>query len=226
MRCQLPEDLSPPCFPDAMPLEIKASQIRAWMNSNKTALAKIQTLRLTNLGLTTVPPEIQLFFNLRSLCLSFNKLTGLPFEIQHLSKLGELHLSSNNFSSFPDEICSLEHLTHLNCAYNQMSSLPGSFSKLVNLSYLNLQHNQFCEMPNFRYLPNLKNLQILYNPFKKTPDFHSSELSLLPNTWTASSFSIQKKGPDQPHCCGNPSQNTSRPPERTVFADKASTRSS
>lgn len=97
-----------------------------------TALARIEEtaqsgadrLDLSDLGLTTLPPEIGQLTHLRSLDIGHNALTTLPSEIGNLTQLVVLHAMDNALTSLPAEIGNLKNLCVLELGDNQLTDLP------------------------------------------------------------------------------------------------------
>ncbi|MBP9841226.1 MAG: hypothetical protein KBC64_02235 [Simkaniaceae bacterium] len=83
------------------PME-QAHQIRVWMESNRTSLATIITLDLSNLGLSDIPPELTIYFpSLQDLSLRKNRFTTVP-DLSKLARLRTLNLSHNQLTVVPD----------------------------------------------------------------------------------------------------------------------------
>ncbi|MCA1900428.1 MAG: leucine-rich repeat domain-containing protein [Chloroflexi bacterium] len=152
-----------------------------------------ESLDLSGLGLTSLPPEIGRLTNLDSMLLFQNKLTSLPpeisqltglthlslwdnklsnlsLEIVQLTNLTELDLSKNQLTSLPPEIGQLASLQNLELSENQLTSLPPEIGQLTNLTKLDLFFNQLTSLPfELWKLPELKNLSISGNPFSEIP---------------------------------------------------------
>ena len=120
-----------------------------------TALKKIEacrlgrkrTLDLSDLGLSSLPPEIGQLTALTLLELVDNQLTSLPREIGQLTALTHLYLYGNQLSSLPPQIGQLTALTHLSLFSNQLSSVPPEIGQLTALTHLVLSHNQLSSLP-------------------------------------------------------------------------------
>ncbi|MEO1165060.1 MAG: leucine-rich repeat domain-containing protein, partial [Chloroflexota bacterium] len=82
---------------DLTPYEIAQQRIA------DVAESSVTELRLNNLQLTQVPPEIGNLTNLTELYLHSNDLTSLPPEIGNLTNLVSLSLYSNELTSLPPE---------------------------------------------------------------------------------------------------------------------------
>jgi Leucine-rich repeat (LRR) protein len=104
-------------------------------------------LRLDELQLTELPPEIGNLNNLQRLWLDSNQLSSLPPEIGNLTNLQTLYLQENQLSSLPSEIGNLTNLQTLYLQENQLSSLPSEIGNLNNLCRLHLASNQLQHLP-------------------------------------------------------------------------------
>ena len=106
-----------------------------------------RTLDLSDLGLSSLPPEIDQLTALTELHLDGNQLSSLPPQIGQLTALTELHLDGNQLSSLPPQIGQLTALTALSLAGNQLSSLPPQLGELTALTELYLYGNQLSSLP-------------------------------------------------------------------------------
>ena len=98
----------------------------------------------TNQNLTTVP-VVELFVNVTTLILSFNKINRLNAnDFQDYPKITDLYLDNNNISYIS----------------------PMAFYGLYNINNLYLYENAFEEFPDLRNITSLKNLQIQNNSIK------------------------------------------------------------
>ena len=89
------------------------------------------TLDLSGLGLTSVPPEIGQLTELTELDLSGNQLTSLPSEIGQLAELTELNLYGNHLALLPPEIWRLTKLEHLSLGGNELVKWSRGFEQLT-----------------------------------------------------------------------------------------------
>jgi hypothetical protein len=132
--------------------------------------------------------DLKELINLRTLSICNCSLNNLSLEFGELNKLETLSLSFNNFTNMPQCISKLENLKILAMAYNSLSKIPDF--NLKNLNSLNLEHNSIKYIPeNFKYLENLKELNLNSNPsieIKNLPKnliklyISNSNLSLFP----------------------------------------------
>jgi internalin A len=95
-------------------------RIKACLSQGK----KGTSLNLSDLGLTSLPPEIGQLSALTELYLNINQLTSLPPEIGELTALTLLYLSDNQLASLPAEIGQLKNLGQLYLHENPALDLP------------------------------------------------------------------------------------------------------
>ncbi|OYW76150.1 MAG: hypothetical protein B7Z37_09950 [Verrucomicrobia bacterium 12-59-8] len=103
---------------------------------------------LSNLGLTTLPPEIGRLTALTHLYLDNNQLSTLPSEIGQLTTLTWLDLENNQLSTLPPEIGQLAALSVLNLSSNQLSILSLAIGQLTSLTVLKLSYNHLRTLPS------------------------------------------------------------------------------
>jgi internalin A len=104
-------------------------------------------LDLSDLELTTLPPEIGSLATLKALYLQRNELSALPSEIGSLTALHTLDLGDNQLSVFPAEIGSLTALQTLDLSDNQFSVFPAEINSLTVLLTLDLSGNELSVLP-------------------------------------------------------------------------------
>jgi Leucine-rich repeat (LRR) protein len=114
---------------------LNAETIRAWMKNNPAELLTITVLKLNNLDLTVLPPEIGLLPNLEILNLKDNQLTMLPPEFGKLINLQELYLYGNPFPAMPPVFGKLINL-------KKFSLYDNRIRQQIDLHRLYLQNNQ------------------------------------------------------------------------------------
>ena len=144
------------------------------------AALRTTELKLSEMRLTSLPPEIAQLKNLRSLDLSKNLLTSLPPEIAQVAKLNVLDLGANQFTSVPAGILRLANLGMLNLGVNRLSSLPPEIGGLRDLFGLHLPANQLTALPpEIGQLTNLTHLYVWDNRLSSLPP----EIAHLKNLW-------------------------------------------
>jgi internalin A len=140
-------------------------------------------LRLSHLGLTTLPASIAKLRHLRALFLHDNELCDLspslsglkelqildlrnnkfcelPVFVGEFERLQELYLGSNKFTNLNAFITQLKNLQALGFADNQLRELPAAIGELKHLRALHLNDNKLRELPNS--IGTLKQLEHLY----------------------------------------------------------------
>ena len=127
-------------------------------------------LNLSDIGLTTLPPEIGKLTALKVLSLGSNQLTSVPTEIGKLTDLLVLDLGNNQFTMLPREIGKLTALRVLFLSDNKLTALPTEMSNLTALQTLILYSNKLTTLPT--RIGNLAALQGL--------DLRSNQLTTLP----------------------------------------------
>lgn len=130
-----------------------------------------ESLDLSKLGLTSLPPEIGHLTSLTQLDLSDNQLTSLLPEIGLLTSLTQLNLFNNQLTSLPSEIVQLTSLAILNLAINQLSSLPPEIVQLTSLTQLDLSRSQLITslLPEIVQLTSLKQLDLINSQLVSLP---------------------------------------------------------
>ena len=149
------------------------TEVLDYLIQNSEKFKKINTLSLSDCGLTELPKSIKELKDLTSLELRHNKLQNLPNEITQLSNLKKLDLRYNKIKSIPNAISKLSNLKALDLSINEIKSIPDEmfFSKLSNLEELNLSDNTIKSIPNaITQLSNLKKLDLRYNKIKSIPN--------------------------------------------------------
>jgi internalin A len=113
----------------------------------KAATDGVTHLNLAAKNLTSIPKEIELLTNLRTLSLSSNQLVSLPPEIGRLKNLKSLDLNNNRLSDFPVEIGELTSLKILDLSYNNLTELSPEIKNITNLEKLDVSHNKLTALP-------------------------------------------------------------------------------
>ncbi|MBP9841233.1 MAG: leucine-rich repeat domain-containing protein [Simkaniaceae bacterium] len=153
----------------------QAPQIRIWMEYHQTYLATIDILYLMNLGLSSIPPELEYYFpSLKILHLGGNNLTLVP-DFSNFPNLEELDLAKNRFTAVPN-FSNLPKLRRLHLSCNRLTTVP-NFSLLSCLDTLNLNYNRLTEAPDFSHFPHL-HPYLIGNQLPITPTAHQVEVGI------------------------------------------------
>ena len=109
--------------------------------------------------------EIQHFYALTNLDLSYMELEHMSGSIGKLTKLNILEVMCNELTDLPAQIGQLTNLHRLDCSFNGLRSIPPETGQLINLKQLFLSDNQLTDLPEeLRQLSNLKELDLSDNP--------------------------------------------------------------
>ena len=139
-------------------------------------LSKLRVLSFSNNVLKKLPPSFGNLKNLQSLNLRDNHLTKLPSIITTFHQLQALEFRSNSLNTLPDSIGHLTSLVFLDLSMNLIEKLPSSIKDLQNLKYLNLSDNPLRTIPS--ELGQLKALRYLALPNILAPTIPDSFLNL------------------------------------------------
>ncbi|CAJ0956075.1 unnamed protein product, partial [Mesorhabditis belari] len=167
--------------------EIRGGPSSSTVTKHMEMARKSRILQLKGANLKKVPDNIaELCDVLRNLELSQNRISSIPPFIGHFNQLKQLHLSANNLDSLPDEIGSLNALEVLNLSENSLGALPDSLSNCANLRTLNLDSNEFQRFPNVVIsLLNLDILNLAKNKIAELPEnideLNAAEVNLNQN---------------------------------------------
>ena len=104
-------------------------------------LPPLKVLNLTNVGIKTLPHDLQSLDSLEELILNSNQLETLPDPFRSLTSLKKLDLGWNNFTSLPDWIGVFINLEELNLSGNKFKTLPESMGFLSSLKILKIESN-------------------------------------------------------------------------------------
>lgn len=120
---------------------------------------KVYKLRLQKQKLESIPDEVFMFKNLRTLDLSKNNIKDIDTRIAELKYLENLDLSKNEIDTFPEVICEIRKLKVLKMSRNNMEEIPVQIENLGFLETLELWDNDFSVFPES--MSNLKSLKSL-----------------------------------------------------------------
>lgn len=157
------------------------------------ALARLTSLNLGGLGLTSLPPELGGLIQLDTLYLWGNALDELPDALAGLTSLTQLAVHRNPLRALPDWFGALQRLERLEADECALTALPDSFWTLRALKYANVAANplgvlpdrfaglsaleEFCAAgcglralpPSLFQLPSLLRLRVGMNPLGEAP---------------------------------------------------------
>jgi small GTP-binding protein len=122
-------------------------------------LTSLKSLILYNNAFEVFPHEIIKLQNLTKLEMGRNFLTELPIEIRDLKNLKSLSIWENQFQQFPLEILGLSQLSELFLDGNDLRVLPDQISRLDKLKILSASGCQISEIS--KGVCSLKNLAVL-----------------------------------------------------------------
>ena len=144
-------------------LDISNNCLQSLERAELQKLQSLQGLRLSNNGLTSLPPYFGHYRALRSLNLSSNSLTEFPDFLCEVRTLVDLDISFNSISGLP-KIGQLTCLERLWATNNKLSgSFPPSMSNLINLREVDVRFNALDSMDVMSQLPRLEYLMIGHN---------------------------------------------------------------
>ncbi len=107
-------------------------------------MTELRDLRLSNIGLTEIPPVLFKLVDLEYLDLSGNEIHGeIPSRLARLERLHTLNLSGNQLQGeIPSELARLTKLRSLDLSSNELQGeIPSELADLRNLRRLHLSHN-------------------------------------------------------------------------------------
>ncbi|KAF2848183.1 PP2C-domain-containing protein [Plenodomus tracheiphilus IPT5] len=144
-------------------LDISNNRLQSLDAAELHKLQSLQGLRLSNNGLTRLPPYFGQYRALRSLNLSSNSLHDFPDFLCEVRTLVDLDISFNSISSLP-KIGQLTCLERLWATNNKLTgSFPSTLSNLVNLREIDVRFNALDSMDVMSQLPRLEYLMIGHN---------------------------------------------------------------
>jgi Leucine-rich repeat (LRR) protein len=153
-------------------------------------LTNLRTLEITTNNLTKIPNGIGNLTNLKRLDLSGNYLREIPRDFSRLINLTEINVNRNKIQIFPQQFCFLTNLTIINISHNELTIITHDISLLQKLNILTLDNNLLCDLPKeLGLLTNLTRIDLEYNPFKRSL-ISLKTLSNLDSVWINSSNEI------------------------------------
>jgi Leucine-rich repeat (LRR) protein len=143
----------------------------------------IETLNLSEKGLSVLPDNLHLLQSVKTLNLSNNSLSTLPDSIWQMGNLVNLNLQGNRFTTIKvPNINSSLNIKTLNLSRNLFTEYPETInSHLPQLETLNLSFNRLTFLPQFIHLTKLTHLFLNENRLEKIdPDlFKMKELDIV-----------------------------------------------
>lgn len=130
----------------------------------------ILNLRVNDVGMNELFPEILGFENLILLNARDNRLSRLPDELALQKELRVLYLDGNEFTEFPAVFAEMTWLTDVDLSDNQITSLPDSIARYPRLWHLNVSGNVLTRLPNdLAELPSLEVFEASHNDLTAFP---------------------------------------------------------
>lgn len=153
------------------------------------ALTSLESMKIRDTFIMTLPPTIGNLINLQSLSIISNKrLASVPSEIGMLVNLQHLTINAHTFighhpMGIPVEIGLLVNLISLNLSDNNLTSVPPEIRYLTKLNWLDVSRNQLKLLPaEIAFLPSLTQLRCYGNMMQDIP--HAYTLVSYPNRET------------------------------------------
>ncbi|MEO7958074.1 MAG: hypothetical protein ABIW76_15415 [Fibrobacteria bacterium] len=180
-----------------------------------TAERRFAILRLTNLDIHRLPPEIgQLRFN--NLEARKNNLTELPLEVNAILPLRNLLLDSNRFEHFPGKFDQVNEIYMFSLQYNRLKAVTAEDMRraaIKSLVVLRLDYNQIDSItPELARFP-ISSLYVSHNRLASLPlelvgtkplnvNFDYNRLCAIPDTLAAwiSKYSLNKNWKSTQDC--------------------------
>ena len=114
---------------------------------NISLLENTKSLEISRNGLKSIPDTVYDLSDLRFLNLTSNEITSINPKIANLKNLREFRAGYNNITTIPDEIATLKQLEILSLYNNHIESVPKELSQLTKLKVLDLQNNKIKKIP-------------------------------------------------------------------------------
>ena len=140
----------------------------------------VYRLSLIDINLSQSTLHFDTFTNLQSLRLFNNQLISLPASITNLAYLQELSIYENNLTSLPATIQKLTHLRKFEMNFNALTYIPLQIGSLTNITEMDLRYNHLYVMPTeIHFLTKLRILNLSGNVISYTERRRIQ--NLLPN---------------------------------------------
>lgn len=133
-------------------------------------LESLETLKLNENVITTLPKSLLLLTNLHILLLSRNKIRELLPNFGLLTSLHKLVLNSCELKLLPASLVDCSNLVELNVENNQIVRLPDLLGTMVSIGKINAAANRLKQLPfTIGYSKTLSTLTVQENPLVDPP---------------------------------------------------------
>mmetsp|Transcript_21155 Transcript_21155/g.29905 ORF Transcript_21155/g.29905 Transcript_21155/m.29905 type:complete len:345 (+) Transcript_21155:90-1124(+) len=136
-------------------------------------LTNLETLRLSQNRITTMPAEIHKLQKLKTLCLDRNQISQIPSELSQLGQLEAFMIRQNQLESLPEGVPgkTMANLSVLHVSSNRLTSLPTSLGECTSLQTIYVNGNEIQRIPDGvgHGLPNLKRFNASHNRIRFLP---------------------------------------------------------
>ncbi len=139
-------------------------------------------LQLAAQGLEQFPSPAETAASVTVIAVGFNKLSSLPPSIVEYRNLRALHLNHNLLEDLPEELAALTELRELNLSSNPLRRLPNVLTRMPNLEVLNLDRTNLVEIPVGFQPARLRHLSLARNTITSLPEelfSHAGSLRVL-----------------------------------------------
>lgn len=130
---------------------------------------KLKTLDISGNNLKLgIPPEINVFINLKTLHLSRCDILSLP-DLTHFQSIAHLKLDHNRLTEATISALPLS-LVHLDLSYNLLRGIPIAVAVSANLTDLIISHNQITRLDGIESCVLLQDLNVDDNAILEVPE--------------------------------------------------------
>lgn len=141
----------------------KVAKMKEFFKEQQCILDRIEDISLSSENLTSVPPEIKLFTNVKKIDLDENPLTQFPDELFSLKDLENLDLSCCNLQSIPSDFFHrFEKLVVVKILGNPLESIPNGWQNHPQLWLMHISYKQEDSMPAVRNWTKIHDLKGVY----------------------------------------------------------------
>jgi Leucine-rich repeat (LRR) protein len=137
-----------------------------------TTLSRLSYLHINDMGLLSLPDNLDTLENLRFLFADDNAFTTVPPVVCRLSKLERFRLNHNDLTTIDSCLFAVTNLEQLHLSGNSIQKIPDAVGKAGNLVVLSLSSNRITEVPEV--IGNCRSLRDL--------GLYSNSLRTLPAT--------------------------------------------